>query len=293
MRLLVACSDCKRQFDASKLAQGSRFRCLCGTILQVQRPKAHDAAVVRCSSCGAPRQAESSTCHFCGGDFTLHERDMHTICPICMARVSDRARFCHHCATPLIPSGEAGTPSQQSCPACGEEHLLTSRRIGDPGIGVLECPRCAGLWLASEEFELLLDRVRATAASTEVDIVLEPRTEHSTAVAEQGSALYRPCPVCSKLMHRRNFGRKSGIIVDHCRPHGYWFDAQELESVLRWVRKGGEVAVGRLEEEEEREARRQQELNRQLEPLDAEWPRSNRGARTLIDLLDWMAIRIR
>ena len=94
-------------------------------------------------------------------------------------------------------------------------------------------------------------------------------------------------------MHRRNFGRKSGIIVDHCRPHGYWFDARELESVLRWVQKGGEVVVGRLEEEEDREAKRQQQLDRQLEPLDTEWPRSNRGARTLIDLLDWMAFRIR
>ena len=34
------------------------------------------------------------------------------------------------------------------------------------------------------------------------------------------------------------------MVIDACRDHGIWFDAQELESVLRWVRKGGEVVVG-------------------------------------------------
>lgn len=292
MRLLVACSECKRQYDASKLAQGSRFRCLCGTVLQVRQPEAHDAAVVRCSSCGAPRQADSPACHFCGADFTLHERDLHTICPACMARVSDRARFCHHCASPLMPSGDAGEPSERNCPACGVDRQLTSRRIGEPGIGVLECPHCAGLWLASEEFELLLKKVRSTAASAAEEVNLDPRSHQPGAVVDQNGSLYRPCPVCGKLMHRRNFGRKSGVIVDHCRPHGFWFDARELEAVLRWVQRGGEVVVGRLEEEENRESKRQQQLDQQMEPIDAEWPRSYRGSQTLIDLIDWLATRI-
>jgi Zn-finger nucleic acid-binding protein/DNA-directed RNA polymerase subunit RPC12/RpoP len=293
MRLLVACAECKRQYDASELAEGSRFRCLCGSILLVHRPEAHEAAVVRCSSCGAPRQAGSPRCHFCDADFTLHERDLHTICPECMTRVSDHARFCHHCASPLMPSGKAGSPSERTCPACGNEQQLSSRRIGEPGIGVLECPQCAGLWLAGEEFELLLKRVRSMAASTDEEINLDSRGQPTARTAGQSGSLYRPCPICGKLMHRRNFGRKSGVIIDHCRPHGFWFDGQELEAVLRWAQQGGEIAVRRREEEEAREAKRRQSLDRQLKPLDSEWPRSYRGARTLIDLLDWLAIRIR
>ena len=293
MRLLVACSDCKRQYDASKLAEGSRFRCLCGSILAVQHPEAHDAAVVRCSACGAPRQGDSRRCQFCDADFTLHERDLHTICPACMTRVSDHARFCHHCASPLMPSEDAGSPTERVCPACGDDRHLSSRRIGNPGIGILECPGCAGLWLASEELELLLKQVRSTAARAEEEIRLGPHDHLTASDSKQTGSLYRPCPICAKLMHRRNFGRKSGVIVDQCRPHGFWFDTRELEAVLSWVQQGGEMLASRREDEENREIRRQQEMIRQMQPLDVELPRSYGGARTLIDLLDWLAIRIR
>jgi len=292
MRLLVACSDCKRHYDASQLAAGSRFRCLCGHILQVERPMPHDAAVVRCSSCGAPRQGESAACRFCDADFTLHERDLHTICPACMTRVSDRARFCHHCASPLLCAAVAGEPSTHPCPVCGDERHLTSRRVGDPGIGVLECPHCAGMWLANDELELLLERIRVSSPASEVGVGGAVEDYRTADPVTQEGPLYRPCPVCTKLMHRRNFGRKSGIIVDHCRAHGFWFDAQELESILRWMKRGGEVEVARLEDDERREASRRQEFDRQLEPADANWPPSRQGTGALVDLLGWVVGRV-
>ena len=293
MRVLVACPDCTRQYDASKLEEGSRFRCLCGAILTVQHPEPHDAAVVRCSSCGAPRERQRQSCRFCDADFTLHERDLHTICPVCMTRVSDRARFCHHCASPLLAAGLAGEPSHETCPVCANEQHLTSRQIGDPAIGVLECPRCAGLWLAKEELQLLLERVRTTAARTEPEIAASRQDHDNTARVTQDGPLYRACPVCSKLMNRRNFGRKSGIIVDQCGPHGFWFDPQELESVLRWVRLGGEGRVARQEDEERRQAVRQQEFDRQLAPADSDWPTAAGRTGTLIDMLGWLVTRIR
>ena len=40
-------------------------------------------------------------------------------------------------------------------------------------------------------------------------------------------------------MHRRNYGRKSGVIVDTCRNHGVWFDQGELARILRWLKSGG------------------------------------------------------
>jgi Zn-finger nucleic acid-binding protein len=44
--------------------------------------------------------------------------------------------------------------------------------------------------------------------------------------------------VCDELMVRWNFGRSSGVLVDVCRKHGVWFDAEELAHVLRWIRSG-------------------------------------------------------
>ncbi len=108
VRFLVACTGCKRQYDATGLAAGSLFHCACGEKIAVPESKAHDAAVVRCSSCGAPRAGAALSCAHCGADYSLHERDLHTICAACMTRVSDRARYCHHCGTPVLPEGEAG-----------------------------------------------------------------------------------------------------------------------------------------------------------------------------------------
>lgn len=288
MRLLVSCPSCERQYDAGKLEVGSRFHCVCGTTLETPPLRPHDAAVVRCSACSAPREQGEAACRFCGADFTLHERDLDTICPNCMARVSNRARFCHHCAQPLLSAGDAGEPIDLDCPACGEGRRLTTRRLGEPGITVLECPRCAGLWLSSAEFQLVLERVRDPLGTLESVSTATPGkadVEHS---ATKPEALYRPCPTCGQLMHRRNFGRKSGIIVDTCRSHGVWFDAHELDGIIRWVRSGGEVAVARLQDQETRAAERQARMNRQLEPAQSDWPTSYRGPGALVEFLGWL-----
>ena len=40
---------------------------------------------------------------------------------------------------------------------------------------------------------------------------------------------------------RKNFGRRSGVIVDWCGRHGTWFDPDELERVAAFVAAGGLV----------------------------------------------------
>jgi Zn-finger nucleic acid-binding protein len=40
-------------------------------------------------------------------------------------------------------------------------------------------------------------------------------------------------------MNRRNYGRRSGVIVDVCTEHGVWFDFGELSRILAWIRDGG------------------------------------------------------
>ncbi len=106
-------------------------------------------------------------------------------------------------------------------------------------------------------------------------------------VARQDPA-YRPCPGCGQLMHRVNYGRRSGVIVDSCARHGVWFDAEELARILAWVRSGGErqAADRRRDELRHRET---------VKRFESHWPEAvspaGRGS-TLIDLLRGLAASI-
>jgi Zn-finger nucleic acid-binding protein len=254
LKFLVACSGCKRQYDAGGLKPGSKFHCSCGQTVEVPRPKAHEADVVRCSSCSAPRLKGAKACAHCGSDYTLHERDLHTICPSCMTRISDRSKFCHNCGTAIVPQGAAGQPSDTSCPVCGEQHKLNSRALGKKAVSVLECPQCAGLWIGNETFRIIAERARSKASATD----LAPGNKILRSVNDlpkQSGPMYRRCPECDRMMNRRNFGKGSGVIIDACKQHGIWFDAEELERVLAWIHRGGE-ARSFAKDEATREARK-------------------------------------
>jgi Zn-finger nucleic acid-binding protein len=235
-RRLTRCRACHRQYDVSRRAVGTSFHCRCGTLLEVEAIEGHDATVVRCSACGGPRQGKSPACGYCGSDFTLHERDLHTICPNCLARISDRARYCHHCATLIAPQGTGGSETDRQCPACKEPSSLVSRGLGGDQLSVLECGHCAGLWLSKEVFSHVETRAQQAATASDHG---PPSPARRPSQDNREPARYRPCPVCGVLMHRRNYGRKSGVIVDTCQEDGLWFDSEELDAILEWVRQGG------------------------------------------------------
>ena len=67
---------------------------------------------------------------------------------------------------------------------------------------------------------------------------------------------YRRCPECDQFMLRSNYKRSSGVVLDECRQHGTWLDADELEQVAGFILAGGKTSA-MLEEEHataEREA---------------------------------------
>lgn len=236
MHFLIACSECRRQFDVAARPVGERFQCSCGAALTVPQPRSHDAAVIRCSSCGAPREESARACRYCNADFTLHERDLDTICPRCMARVSGKAHFCHSCGTPVLVQQAAIAGSELKCPACADGRKLGSRQLGAANVAVFECDTCGGLWIEKEVFEVLADRAR-TQSLPDLDLrTAEPR---SAGRGPQKGPFYRPCVVCSATMNRRNWGKRSGIILDICQKHGVWFDLHELEDLLRFLRTYG------------------------------------------------------
>lgn len=251
MHKLLQCSRCKRQYDAASLAVGARFRCRCGVTITVPEIRSRDAAVVRCSSCGAARQEGARACAYCTSDFTIHEQDLETICPACLARISDAAKFCHHCGTSIAPEEIASDTTDRVCPACGSGHHLRSRALGATGFAALECTTCAGLWLGESVFETLETRERETAApAADAKTLREEIRSRPRVAPPKGGPFYRPCPVCKTAMTRQNFSKISGILLDRCPDHGIWFDATELEASLRWIQIGGERTAQRREAEE-------------------------------------------
>lgn len=246
MHLIAACSDCHRQYRVEGMAPGSKMRCPCGGLVAVPKDVLGlEAHVVRCSSCGAPREAGTLACSSCFSDFTLHERDLQTVCPECLARISDNAKYCHHCGVAIVPEVfPASVGSNFACPACSQEPAprLNAREVGtSPPVPFHECPSCAGMWLGQESFADLVKRnERAGYASSLA--WLFPTTQ---VLSEDGAKkaapprFYRRCPVCQETMVRRNFADHSGVIIDVCSGHGVWFDCNELSAILKWVREGG------------------------------------------------------
>jgi len=152
MHVITRCDNCTRQYDTEGHEPGERFHCLCGKLLTVPERRSFDASVVRCSSCGGVREKQDVACGHCGADFTLIEQQLNTTCPACFARISDTAKYCHHCATPIAVTGKLGEPTQKACPKCAAKQNLSSRRIKDTDMAALECNLCGGIWLDREIF---------------------------------------------------------------------------------------------------------------------------------------------
>jgi Zn-finger nucleic acid-binding protein len=69
--------------------------------------------------------------------------------------------------------------------------------------------------------------------------------------------VYLKCPMCHDLMNRVNFGKRSGVIVEVCKPHGVWFEKGELTRAIEFVADGGLVETKRRDEELAREKQRE------------------------------------
>lgn len=233
MRLLARCKSCKRQYDAEGYRSGERFHCHCGALVTVGRPGGHQSRVVRCSACGGPRHAEAKACTYCRADFTIHELDLHTMCGVCSARIADSALFCGHCGASVATEQRVGSISESLCPVCDGDKRLHHRNLAGK-MNILECGGCAGLWLNHDDFATLITKAMENPRSR----VDDKRPASTTLYRKQEGPMYRPCVVCKALMARRNYGERSGVIIDVCPEHGIWFDSQELAAILRWVREG-------------------------------------------------------
>ena len=138
-------------------------------------------------------------------------------------------------------AGESGSPAQERVHQRRAEGQRLVDRVDTRELGgregereLEECERCSGVWLALDVFRQLCaeEERRTVFLGAELDARRTPATSVAT-------VRYVPCPDCSTLMNRVNFGKRSGVVLDACAQHGTWFDAEELRRVVEFVRDGG------------------------------------------------------
>lgn len=182
-----------------------------------------EAGILRCPSCGAPTDPLVTACAHC-------HAALHPIrCPWCFGWTYAESRDCAQCGSaPVAPSGEA----PPSCPGCREP--LSTRTLGRARLS--GCPRCAGVWADAVSFKTICaDRETQSAYLGDGSLIAGP----PVADPQTSPILYRPCAICGELMNRFNFANYSGVILDSCRPHGVWFDPEELRRIVEFIRGGG------------------------------------------------------
>jgi Zn-finger nucleic acid-binding protein len=192
-------------------------------------------------------------------------------CPNCGAAVADKSINCNHCRSRLKTMSCCscyGTIFQGNkfCPLCGENavspNFFDEENLGDcprckiklkliiiDEIKLSECEKCEGIWTDIETFEIICaNRENQSAVLKKFDEILH----HPKPVKIQ----YVPCPTCHQLMNRNNFAKISGVIIDSCKEHGVWFDAEELPKIIEFIRKGG-MEYSRQKEKAQLDAERE------------------------------------
>lgn len=149
-------------------------------------------------------------------------------CRACFGTIFQGSNFCPLCGEKAFESQTIDEKNLGNCPRC--KIKLKLLQIED--LAICECEKCEGIWLNVETFEEICSNHEKQAA------VLKKFDEiftHKKPLQVQ----YVPCPECKNLMNRSNFARVSGIVIDSCKQHGIWFDAEELPRIIEFIRKGG------------------------------------------------------
>jgi Zn-finger nucleic acid-binding protein len=141
-----------------------------------------------------------------------------------------------------------------NCPRC----RVNTREVTLGKSTMRECPVCEGLWVDTVALhQICTDRERQTTILGEaVDIL-------SATQLTPERIRYIPCPVCKQLMHRVNFAKCSNVIVDVCKPHGTWFDKDELHRIVKFISAGGMDVARAKEMEQLQQQRRELEAAKQ------------------------------
>lgn len=215
---------------------------------------------LNCPNCGSGASSDKTECLFCGSRLKTMN------CPSCLGAMFVGSKFCAHCGNKVVKT-KISEENAGDCPRCKVKLKLLT--IGTTAIR--ECGKCGGLWIGVETFEEICANHEKQA---EVLRSVKANQIHNA----PSKIRYVPCPDCKNLMNRNNFARISGVIVDNCKKHGVWCDAEELPRIIEFIRKGGldharEKDKIYLEEQRKMLVEQQRQAARQ----DARFEQSNIG----------------
>lgn len=202
-----------------------------------------EAQTLNCPNCGAASSSEATTCIFCGSRLAT------VACPSCFGMMFIGSRHCPHCGAAAARAEDAEA-APLKCPRC--QANMAAVAIGS--VKLRECEQCSGLWVEAGALEkICADREQQAAVLGTASLA----PSHPVNLSPQNKVRYVPCPQCSQLMNRINFARCSGVVIDVCKGHGTWFDADELRQIVEFIRGGGLDASRAREKQELEEERRQ------------------------------------
>ncbi len=242
--------------------------------------------VYNCPNCGAAATPESVRCAYC------HTGLSTLVCASCFGAIFTGMKHCPWCGA-LASAARPVEPASGKCPRCDVDFVLV--KVGKHTLR--ECPSCGGLWVDNTTLQRICteqEEMQAVMGFSAEPPRLADAESHRTA------RMYIPCPECRKLMNRRQFAGCSGVVVDWCKPHGTWFDRDELKQIVQFIQAGGLNKSRELEKMQLEEAKsniRDQERNlRAISRLACEPspPRASLGGD--VDLLRvigdiWRALR--
>lgn len=180
-----------------------------------------EARVLRCPSCGAPVSPGDRLCVHCKAELATIR------CACCFSLSFAGAKLCGQCGTALGLEGTLG-PTGTRCPRCLDIELV-GIHVGPHHMA--ECLKCTGLFVEHP----VLEHITRLSSSRQT-LHLRPFSAEPMA---RELTVYLLCPSCQSHMGRKNFGERSGVIVDVCAKHGVWFDRDELGRVVEFVESGG------------------------------------------------------
>ncbi len=231
--MIVECATCHSRYNLTSHEPGQDVHCRCGAVIRIPEHPA-SAGSLSCPQCGAACSPDDIRCAFCNAHLAVLP------CPRCFDLLFIGTKHCPNCGAEVSRpaySAEDAAISPRQCPRCGVEKKevnLVARIAGDTLAD--QCPECGGVWLDMGAFDSVLSDAKRQTALRALGM--------DGSVSREGSSLnfpvaYLKCPDCGTLMHRKNFGKRSGIIIDTCKDHGVWCDRGELARVLDFVASGG------------------------------------------------------
>lgn len=221
---------------------------------------------LQCPNCGANVALDRVRCDYCRSVLTV------TSCPSCFGAIFKGMRHCPNCGA-AVERVEVDPDKKRLCPRC--DTPLVPADIAS--VRIHECHDCGGLWIDAASF----DRICEDREKQEKAIVYPTAIKAVTmkTPAQKANRFYVPCPECGELMNQKNFAGCSGIVIDLCKPHGIWFDRQELQQIINFIKDGGlqkarAMELEKLKEEQNRLKAIQQ--SHSMEPVSPMIGRSNR-----------------